>query len=168
MQFTLQPRLHIYHDLIGRYDLLDKYKFSNTKFVQIDSIKILCPIRKLSSNNLSLILVKEFSAQRHFNINKTSKIGLRDFNITLRKTSCFIYLEFLLNSYFLNSKRKKIVHNSYLFIDVLLHSSFNNEFVSYFNESLNTNKSLLKYITKLKFNEYNYFIRSFLSYYFVP
>ena len=163
MPFIHYSRLQTYHQLIGTYDLYDKYKFSNIKFTPLKTIKIFNHLSKFSNNHLSLLLFQEILVQKRFTINKMFEPNIKSVQLILQKLDLFNCLELLINSYFLRSKPSPLFFRFNSYISIVLDLSYNNEFFSHFN----LKKDLLKYTLVLNFKEETTFLNSFLSYYFI-
>ena len=159
-----QSRLYAYQKLIGKYDLIDKYKFSVRKFIQLNSIKFFYNTYKILNTHLSLLIFKEFSMNRHFTIKNLGKLKQKTFKVVLRNFFLFGYLEFLLNSLFFKNKIKIINNNQSKNLNLVLDPSLNNNF--FLHDKLNPiNK---KFNIILNFENKNLKLGSFLSYYFIP
>ena len=82
--FNVEPRLKIYQIIIGEYDLIDKYTFSEVTFRKIKNIKLIISISKLVNKSLYKLLIQEFLTQKFFNFDKSFKFKFKNFVITLR------------------------------------------------------------------------------------
>ena len=165
-QLNIKPRLQIYHSLVGKYDLLDKYKFSKERFTSIKCVKLLYLSNKFNVHNLNIILFKEFLSQQHLKIKnslyRTSLIT------TLRNSLMFLYLEFLLNSIFLNTKLSFSFFSSTLVINLILNFLSGNEFLVFLSEVSSERNNFFKLTLMVNFCNSNVDLSSFLVYYFVP
>jgi len=159
--FTFQSRLHIYQNVLGKYDLIDKYKFSPVKFNYLKKIEFCYTTHKLVSNQLDFLLFNSFLIQQYFKNYCNAKNKYQIFKITLR--NYFICLDFLLNSSFLNEKLSIKDHNSLNNIYLTLPVSFNTDFFL-----MGLNKNLQKIVLNLKFSNKSLHLSKFLSYYFIP
>nr|YP_009502218.1 hypothetical protein [Porolithon onkodes]ASB29820.1 hypothetical protein [Porolithon onkodes] len=163
-----QPRLQVYDRLIGSYDLLDKYKFSSTKFTKIESIIVYSTINKLTNKNLNLLFLKEFITKQCLNVYKPKKFGfLKKFVITLRKFFLYFYLELSFNFLLLGKKSRIIFPTNCKHANLRLNLD-----ISCFSVGLLTEKSKSwnlnsKFNLKLVFKNQNNLIKTFLSYYFI-
>ena len=85
--YIMQPRLQIYNNLIGLYDLNDKYKYSKIKFAFISHIKVQYSSTKLTNKNLVYILFYEFVTTQRFNFLSSKKFNFfKKFFLTLRNS----------------------------------------------------------------------------------
>lgn len=99
----LTIRLHTYHFLLGKYDLLDKHKTISSLHFSLKQIKIHCSFCKLSTNTLNTLTIKEFFYAKKIYFNKTYK-NTSYFLVSFRKRYLFLFLEALTNSLFLKTK----------------------------------------------------------------
>ena len=76
--YIRQPRLQVYNNLIGLYDINDKYKYSKIKFSFISYIKFQYSSIKLTNKNLASILFNEFVTTQRFNFLKNVFLTLRN------------------------------------------------------------------------------------------
>ncbi len=159
--FTFQSRLGIYQNVLGKYDLLDKYKFSLIKFSHLKKIEFSYTTRKLISNQLTFLLFNEFLIRQYFNNYWNIKKKNQVFELTL--INYFICIDFLINSGFLNENLIIKNHSSLDGIYLTLPISFNMNF--FFN---GLNLDLKKIKLNLKFSNRSLYLSKFLSYYFIP
>ena len=145
--YTIQPRLQIYTNLLGSYDLTDKYKYSKIKFDPIFSIKIQYSSVKLTNKNLPFILFQEFATTQRFYFFRNKKVNLlKKFYVTLRNSCLYYYVEFLTNSNLLITKLKKKIHSSYNMINSILNINIINFYINFLNEKIifSTNLNKIK------------------------
>ena len=142
---TIQPRLQIYTNLLGSYDITDKYKYSKVQFNFISSIKLQYPSIKLTNKNLIFLLLQEFAANQRFNFFYYKKVNFfKKFYLTLRNSYLYYYFEFLINSDLLVSKLKKHIHVSYVTINSVLNVITTNFYVNFLNDKIIFQNSLEK------------------------
>ena len=156
--FNFQSRLFVYQNLLGKYDLIDKYKFSKIKFNYIKKIEFSYTTFKLISKQLKFLLFSEFLFQQYFNNNKNFK---EKFRITLR--NYFFCFDFFLNSIFLNEKL--IINYSNLSNNISLNLPSSSS-VDFFLNGLKQNYNKVNF--NLYFLNKNINSSKFLSYYFIP
>ena len=168
MPFTYCSRFQSYHNLIGLYDLADKYKFSKVNFNQLLNVRISCPPHKLSVNTLISTLFKEFLSNKRLYNNKKFKNKLESHQTTLRKSMLFDCLEGLINFHFLNKEKSILFSGTSLSLNLVLELSINSILYNHFTENFNLKKSLLKYFLMLNFQGKSCLLNTFLSYYFIP
>lgn len=161
----LQPRLYIYQITLGKYDLVDKYNFSKINLSKLTNIKILYTTHKFASSSLSFFLFKEFLTQRRSYVTNFLKTALNNFIVTLRGYSVLACLEVLLNSTFLSDYFSVTSPNFSFFINLFFKVSSNNEFFRHLN---NTSLSIEKFRLVLRFQTKHVYLKSFISYYFIP
>ena len=150
IMYTIQPRLQIYNNLLGFYDLSDKYKYSKVKFLSISHIKIGHLSLKLTNKNSTSILFQEFTTNQRFNFFSCKKLNfLKKFYITLRNFRLYYYFEFLINSAVLINKINKKKHISHNTINSILSVTMINIFLNFLNEKLLLKNNFIK--TKIDF-----------------
>ena len=166
MNSYFKSRLSSYHNLIGKFDLLNKYNLPILRFKSLKSLSIFYSVQKYTKTNLNFLLLRELLFCRRFGLRNSSKYlkaGVKYFRLTLRKNLLFLYLELLLNIYFLQLKvnYKFIVLNSFIEIKIL----YDNIFFHMFKLKFNTQK--IPFSTRINLNSLNdqLFIP---SYYFIP
>ena len=166
--YTIRPRLQIYTNLLGSYDSIDKYKYSEIKFCFISTLKLQYSTLKLTNKNLSSILFQEFATNQRFNFFYNKKINfLRKFYLTLRNVCLYYYFEFLINSDLLVNKLKKKIHISYTTINTSMYIIVTNFYVNFLNDKITFKHNLEK--IKINFNWKNkiLFLNNFFSYYYI-
>ena len=159
--FSFQSRLRIYQTTLGKYDLIDKYKFSNIKFSFLNNVQLLYTTHKLSSEKLNFLLFNEFLAKQYFSNYWNRRKKLQIFKINLR--NYFMCLDFFINSCFLHKDLIIKNYDSLNSICIMLPTSFNTNFL--INE---LNRSFRNVTLTLKFSKKSSHISKFLSYYFIP
>lgn len=168
MSFTHYSRFQSYHNLIGLYDLSDKYKFSKVTFNQLKSMIMSCQSYKFPVNILISTLFKEFLSSKRFYNNKRFKNKFEGTQTTLRKSMLFDCLEGFINFHFLNKEKSIFFSCNNLYLNLILGLSINSILYNHFTENFNLQKSLLKYFLILNFQEKSCLLNTFLSYYFIP
>jgi len=171
MKYNYQPRLKIYHETLGKFDLLNKYNNVKSTFCKNTNIKVSLHFNEWVKTDLKKLIFKEFYLQQRFKYKKSLKKSENSFFVfTLRKKLIFLYLEMLLNSYFLNTNVKyKINPNISKTNSVLLTLSCQNKFFNFFNNS-NNQFVKLKVVKNFKFKPTlcSEEILVNFSYYFLP
>lgn len=157
----MQPRLQTYNNLIGLYDINDKYKYSKIKLSLISYIKFQYLSTKLTNKNLASILFYEFVTTQHFNFSK-------NFYLTLRNSWLYYYFEFLINSDLLINQLIKKIDTSYKTISSILVLIMTNFYVNFLNEKLTEKNNLGKIKIDFNFKNKSFFLGKLLTYYFLP
>lgn len=169
MNFIPQPRLQVYTKIVGKFDVLNKYRtflYENSKIL---TIQVLWNLNEQNKNDINFFLLNEFFTQRRFNL-KTTLNHFKQLLLTatLRKSYLFYYLEIFFNFYLINKPLSfKLDKNNYLTLYSLLSSKIElftslNNYQIYSKNLLVTNN--IKFKTNLDFKT----TRFFLNYYFLP
>ena len=167
--YTIQPRLQTYNNLLGFYDLSDKYKYSRVKFLSISHIKISHSSLKLTNKNSTLILFQEFMTNQRFNFFICKKSNfLKKFNLTLRNFRLYYYFEFLINSAVLINKINKKKHISHNMINSTLFVNMINIFLNFLNEKILFKNNFIKTKIDFTWKKKNLFLSNLLFYYYLP
>ena len=167
-QTYLKPRFQIYQNLLGSYDLIDKYRFSNKKFSVLKSIKVSHYIGESFNTDLNLLSCNQILTQQRPKIFKNSKFHFRNVITTLRNHSLFKYLDLLFNSIFLVDTFRFIRSSSYTFLTLIFNFNLDNLFSIYLTQLNNIINKSYKLVLGLKFIIKSKSLDSFLSYYFIP
>ena len=163
--YTIQPRLKLYTSLVGSYDLIDKYEYSKTKFLNVSYVRLNNSIAKLTNKNLLSILFQEFSTNQRFNFFTRKKISfLKKFYLTLRNYVMYCYLEFLINSDLLINRLIKKTHISFKIINSILSPTTINFYVNFLDYEFDLKKGLKNKKIDFNFKNSNLFLNGFLSY----
>lgn len=129
MKQVLNPRLKMYHELLTKYDIIDKeFPVKNSLFAKLKTITISYSIDTLDTVSMSTLLNREFLIYQRINLNfnNNKKFKTTRFLVTLRNLSLYLCLELFIHSYFfaksnLGHKRQ----NSFMF-------TFNEKFYNSF------------------------------------
>lgn len=169
MKQFLNSRLKVHHELLSRYDILDK-EFP-VDFDSLNTLKFVTVSYHTNSlNNLTFTVLfdKEFSTYQKVGLQfkRKTKFKVTNFLLTLRSLLLYMYLELLIHSY---SFTRCIIQNQNYFSFVLHRKLYNSflpvEFLSKLND-YNSNSSDTLVSLFFKFPKNNNSDTS-LTYYFI-